>query len=120
MEIKRTERGWAGHFCAASYCSFRRNTLLKLNEIKVVISTVGGYKPFNKVEEISCNRYYETMVFYTDENDLIYNDIDVSKEISFVSPWCINSLDNYPDNRANEMHENVVKEISEKMINKVI
>lgn len=55
----------AGHFIAASNCSFRLNTYVG----GYIVSTIGEYVPRSGVtggaefEEIGCDRLYETMVF---------------------------------------------------------
>jgi hypothetical protein len=111
--MKRTERGWPGHLCVAERCLFRRNTLLEHKDIKIVISTVGLYKTENGFETIGgIERYYETMVFYAND-DKRYYDADVSREICFNSNWYINKID--ADDKANEMHENVICEIIDKL-----
>lgn len=112
--VTRTERGWAGHFCAANRCNFRRNTLLSYKKIKIVISTVGLMNIENKFEKIGDNRYYETMAFHSDKNDQRYHDIDVTKQVSFDSKWAIPELD--ADDKANDMHEAVVLEITNKLL----
>ena len=117
MKVKRTERGWAGHFCLGSRCEYHRNTLLEYNGIKVVVSTVGRLRRdqlSNLYAEIGCDRYFETMAFMAKEDDK-YNDADVSKEVGFNSNWCLPSPD--MELEAEEMHEAVVKEISERMVN---
>jgi len=114
-EIKRTERGWAGHFCASNKCWFRRNTLLEKDDIKIVVSTVGLMEVNNKKEfqQIGIDRYYETMAFFSDSKDTRYHDADVSKEINFDSPQAIGEID--ADDKANDMHETVVSEIINKL-----
>ena len=114
--VKRTERGWAGHFCCANSCLFRRNTLLEYNGKAVVVSTVGAmYNDKGKLEEIGLNRHYETMAFYADDSE--YKDANVSEEIFFDSPWSLKwHKDGYIDNEANAMHEKVVEELSEKLL----
>lgn len=112
-EVSRVERGWGGHFICASRCQFRRNTLLSYKDIKIVVSTVGLMEVNGKFEQIGLNRYYETMAFHANANDTRYYDADVSREISFESPWAISKLD--ADDKANIMHENVVNEISKKL-----
>ena len=64
-KVKRTERGWAGHFIAADRCMFRRNTLLEYKDRKWVVSTIGNYHPslYGTVDTIGHERWYETMVF---------------------------------------------------------
>jgi hypothetical protein len=125
-EVYKTERGWAGHFCAARDCRFRRNTLLECQRQRIVVSTVGAYflpeavakvlgEPATVLREIGAGRYYETMAFQAKWLDG-YWDADVTKEIEFESPWSISapSPDSVPedvDNIANEMHEAVVEEI---------
>ena len=117
MKLKTTERGWAGHFICVGRCRFRRNTLIECGKIKIVVSTVGLMESLDgkKFEKIGYNRYYETMAFHSDKNDKRYHDIDVTKRISFDSSWSINEVD--ADDKANIMHEVVVKEISEKLLN---
>lgn len=116
MEVKRTERGWAGHFICAENCKFRRNTLLECGDIKVVVSTVGAMYLNGKLEEIGLNRHYETMAFYVDDASGEYKDADVSREIFFESQSALKwHKKGYIDNEANEMHEAVVKELSDKM-----
>ena len=117
MEVKRTERGWAGHFCLGYRCEYHRNTLLEHDGVKVVVSTVGrllkdvvrpGY------DEVGCDRHFEAMAFLAESNDK-YNDADVSKEVVFDSNWSLPRPN--MELEADEMHEAVVKEISERMIN---
>lgn len=120
--IKRTERGWAGHFICASRCLFRRNTLLEYDNIAVVVSTVGvmmdihapGWPNENTFDTIGHNRYYETMVFHTNKKDKRYQDIDVTKQVPFTSNWAIDHLD--ADDEANTMHETVVEEITQRLL----
>lgn len=117
MDVKRTERGWAGHFICADRCMFRRNTLLECGNIKVVVSTVGLMKDprdGGQWGEIGFQRYYETMAFHSDPNDTRYHDANVSRgQIRFESPWSIDHLD--ADDQANLMHEMVVEELTERL-----
>jgi chromosome condensin MukBEF complex kleisin-like MukF subunit len=57
------------------------------------------------------------MAFYVDPATGAYNDIDVERQIYFESPWAleIKKGDKYPDLKANEMHETVVQELTEKL-----
>ena len=124
MDIKRTERGWGAHFIGGRNCLFRRNTLLECEDVQIVVSTVGGYIPHDRVETIGYERQYETMAFIAEELDG-YIDADVAKAIGFESEWGIwgstfeEVLGKHPnvDNVANDMHENVVKEITTKLQN---
>jgi hypothetical protein len=113
--IKRTERGWAGHFICAHDCLFRRNTLLENSETgaKIIVSTVGLMRRGESIETIGFNRYYETMAFAAEHNGR-YWDARVSREVDFDSPWSIAELD--ADDKANDMHEAVVQELRNKMI----
>ena len=121
MNIKRTERGWAGHFICADMCSFRRNTLIEGNNQRVVVSTVGLMRDFlkpneNAFKEVGLDRYFETMVFMVKDNDTRYNDADVSKQVCLDDiQWSINIID--ADDKANEMHELNVNEVIRKMEN---
>ncbi len=108
MEIKRTERGWAGHFICAHMCRFRRNTMLECGNLRIVISTVGGMKTSRGFETIGCDRHYETMVFHA-AFDGEFWDADVQREIYLSSPWSLPDLD--MENEANDMHETAVGEI---------
>ena len=118
-QVKITERGFAGHFCASQYCYFRRNTLIEYKNKRVVVSTVGNYNPpylgerFKGKEhkEIGCGRFYETMAFEA-KYVAPYWEACVSKEYPFKSNWALNELEFDTDSKADKMHDNVVKEIS--------
>jgi len=116
MGVERTERGWAGHFCCSQSCLFRRNTLLKYENKKIVVSTVGLMTLDNKYtfDQIGIGRYYETMAFKALENNE-FDDGDVTKQIDFNSNWAIDKVDG--ELEANIMHEKVVDEISDKLQN---
>lgn len=117
-EVKRTERGWAGHFIAASECRFRRNTLLECGDVKIVVSTVGAMydRTTGKMQEIGLNRHYETMAFHVDPKSGDYKDADVSREIFFESNGALKwHKKGFIDNEANDMHEAVVKEIADNL-----
>ena len=111
--VKRTERGWGGHFCCAQSCLFRRNTLLEKDGVYVVVSSVGSMVINKGLEQVGLGRYYETMAFFSKADDDRYHDADVSKQISFDSDWAISEQD--ADDEANEMHDIVVEELSRKM-----
>ena len=119
-KVIRTERGWAGHFICADRCLFRRNTLLQCGKIFVVVSTV-GVLPFpdrDGFDTIGLDRYYETMAFHSRKDDARYHDIDVARKVDFDSPWALEDkpTEENSDNNANDMHEAVVKEITEKLL----
>lgn len=111
--VIRTERGWAGHFICANRCRFRRNTLLAYNEIKIVVSSLGLMEIDGKFDTVGAGRHFETMAFHADKNDKRYFDADVSKQVYFDNDWAIAEVD--ADDKANEMHEAVVAEISTKL-----
>lgn len=117
IKVKRSERGWAGHFCVAHKCLFRRNTLLEAGETKIVVSTVGLLREMTygaKIEEVGLGRIFETMAFHSRPEDTRYHDADVSRQVYFNSPWAIAEKD--ADDRANEMHEVVVAEITQRLM----
>ena len=127
MEVKRTERGWAGHFICGDRCRFRRNTLIEYGDKKWVVSSVGAMYLFNpltrksELDSVGYERWYETMAFVARDDE--YNDADVSQEIHFESEWGLFGADkddflkNHPmaDMEANEMHEKVVEELMKKI-----
>ena len=115
-DVKRTERGWAGHLCVADRCRFHRNTLLEGGGRGIVVSTVGAYFPpgREKIDTIGAGRHYETMAFRADMRDA-YRDALVSCQVFFSSTWALMmTTDNEDtiDNLADQMHEAVVAEIA--------
>jgi len=113
--LKTTERGWAGHFICADRCRFRRNTLIEFGIKKVVVSTVGDMVIGNEQQQIGLDRYYETMSFEAQLDADGYWDADVTKPVVFDSEWCVTKLTSESDAEANQMHNNVVSEISNKL-----
>jgi len=116
--VKRTERGWAGHFICSDSCKFRRNTLLECGDKAIVVSTVGAmYDEKGNLQEIGIHRHYVTMCFYVDETSGEYKDADVSRGIFPEGKWALKwHKDGYIDNEANEMHENIVTEMTAKLL----
>lgn len=113
--IKKTERGWPGHFCLAHQCSYHRNTLLEMDGHEpIVVSTVGRLYKDGKVEPVGVNVYYETLAFIgTDRNGKIAADVD--RQIYFYSDWWVDAVDETSDIRADMMHDGVIEELSAKM-----
>ncbi len=124
-KVKQKERGWAGHFCNAAYCRFRRNTLLEAGDTRIVVSTIGAYNPSGKkVAPIGPGRYYETMAFHarlvaTGDSSVPrfpgYWDADVSREVEFDADWALPNDSFGADWLANGMHERVVAELKQKL-----
>ncbi len=112
--VTTVERGWAAHFCAAHRCQFRRNTLLECGEKRVVVSTIGGWHRDGGTEKIGCNRYFETMAFEAQWEEP-YWEANISKQTDFNSNWQLDHWDRNSDAAANDMHEAVVAEISERL-----
>ena len=59
---------------------------------------------------VGYNRFYETMAFEA-KKEGNYWDIDVTKEVKFNSNWYIEKITDNSDNKANEMHEEVIREL---------
>lgn len=119
MEVKITERGWAGHFICADSCRFKRNTLIEYGDKHWIVSTVGAMVIDSgdgklKAEKIGFDRYYETMAWAAKFDD-IYWDVDLDTPIHFDSNWVLNECEFGSDKLANDMHETVVKELSKKI-----
>lgn len=118
MEVKRTERGWREHLMPSN-CQFRRNTLIEFNNTKVVVYTTGAMKNmvsptvFTRYLEIAPGRHYETHAFIARLEDE-YFVADLSKEIKIKHINYIAKLDAAP--RANNMHEAVVNEITDRLL----
>lgn len=114
-EVKRTERGWGGHFVGSRHCEFRRNTLLECGEARLVVSSVGAYMPKEDGKYALVNGYgfYETLAFAP----MIapYWDIDPRLPIHFDGKWYIDKISNSIDIEANDMHEAIVHELSERL-----
>lgn len=122
MEIQIKERGWAGHFVCSDRCKYRRNTLISFENIRIVVSSVGNMCLEQKCHEpIGFDRYYETMAFKA-KKEGAYWDADVTKEVYFDSKWGIRETEmkqhkHDADNIADEMHDNVVEEIVNRIKN---
>ena len=117
--VKRTERGWPGHFICSDRCKFRLNTLLEYGDTKIVVSTVGNMYIDGKPEPIGYERWYETMVFYA-KQDGHYVEADVTRQLYPDQDWGIlaetyDELPNDVDNIANQMHESIVQEFINKI-----
>ena len=114
--VTRRERGWAGHFICADRCKFRRNTLLTKGDVRIVVSSVGlmtHWKgPDHGFEQVGLDRFFETMAFHA-KYDGRYWDADVQREVSFESPWRVDTAD--ADDIADDQHEAVVSEFMQRM-----
>ncbi len=112
MHVVITERGFAGHFIGVDRCRYCRNTLVECGELRIVVSTVGNYRPMSQdATEIGHNRFYETMAFKA-TRDRGYWEADVCEEIAFESPWAIDHAEHHADGEADAMHDAVVSEIA--------
>lgn len=112
-KVRIQERGWPGHHILARRCLFHRNTLVTYREKRIVVSTVGLLQSTtipHGFDEISAGRFFETLAFHANSDDTRYYDADFSREVSFNSPCYITEVD--ADDKANEMHNNVVREIA--------
>lgn len=108
-KIIRTERGWGAHYICAGRCTFRRNTLLEYKNKKIIVSTVGCFRPSHdsEIETIGFNRYYETMVFEAQfENP--YWEANISKQLYFDLNCTLDKCEHETDLEANDMHETIV------------
>lgn len=127
------ERGWAGHYICGSRCIYHRNTLISYNDKKIVVSTIGKYRPvltnpdccfhlINGFEslgggQVEGNRYYETAIAYAkftrgyweySPDDEIYDDLLVKYQdkISRIDPGFIDS-----DEYADEYHDKIIQTV---------
>lgn len=117
FRLKITERGWPAYYIRSESCPFHRNTLIEYADLKWVVSTVWRQRPLDDPDDwikIGYNRYYETMAFKAKQNG-IYWEADTSNPTDFDSEWVIHDCAEDSELRANEMHDRVVAELSEKI-----
>ena len=58
---------------------------------------------------------FEAQEVTDDDGNVVYYDINVSNQVDFDSDWAIDHIDFTTDKLANEMHEQVVSELIEKI-----
>lgn len=113
-KVKLIERGWQGHLCVI--CLYHRNTLLEYEDKKIIVSTVGHYRdPNGIVVSISGNNYYETKVFEA-QLEKGYWDMNIAREVYPDSNWRIPDHNYDADLKAEEMHNKIVKEMTQKLL----
>lgn len=112
--VERKERGWPGHYICAADCLFRRNTLLRKGDVRIIVSMIGNYRRDGEIHTVGVDRYYETMAFHADFDEG-YWEANVERPFDFDSPWQIRQISQMSDEKADEMHETVVCEISDKL-----
>ncbi len=119
-EPKITYRGWPGHFICSRDCIFRLNTLIEMEGVWVVVSTVGNLQPASspsrKIEKVGSG-YYETMVFFARQDKDGYWDADTTKAVALAGKVTVSKLSSRSDQEAQEMHEAAVQEIIARMRN---
>ena len=113
--MERIERGWAGHFCLGPNCNWRRNTLIKNDDGRmIVVSSVGALPqrdPFGNMkgfDSIGAARWYETMAFVA-KVDGDYIEADVHKQIYTYAE----GAGGYSIEEAEKMHEDFVAFVME-------
>lgn len=120
-KVQMVEQGWPGHYCCAHQCQFRRNTLLKLGDRTIIVSSVGNRRDDRgELVEIGSDRFYETMAFEA-ERCGPYWSADVGRQVNFRGKCAINREELYKaggdaDMMANYMHDNAVFSVGIDMI----
>ena len=90
--------------------------MVELGDSKVVVSTVGSMRGSgDELEEIGYRSYYETKAFIAMLELGMYWDADVTEEIDINSAQTLREASTGSDALANNMHEDAVIEIAERM-----
>jgi hypothetical protein len=110
-------------------------TLIEHNDIKIVVSTAGAILDYdysssnsllNTIRQIGINPYFETMAFHAYDNDeynitIPLNSADVTRQVPLKSK-CLKSkcfishIDKQDYMEANNMHEAVIEEIKNRLL----
>lgn len=127
------ERGWAGHFCGAFDCLYRRNTLVRDGDRAIVVSSVGNYRPIQSgryepherrpIEAIGVRRWYETAAFAAkpaggvDGATLWESDFYRPVSLPAGLPWAVTGEEPpdvaWADTRTDAQHDAVVRYVAE-------
>jgi hypothetical protein len=95
-------------------CVFHLNTLIELDGVRVVVSTVGNLRTDEKkgAQEVAIGRYYETMAFEAqwDSSNKCW-DADAGSTIPIRGRTSVGYISADSDNAAQEMHEAAVSEL---------